>query len=42
MIKFINSVFVCLSLYYIFVISGVNLSIPIQVIPDETTQLLNI
>ena len=42
MIKFFNSVFICLSLYYIFVISGVNLSIPIQVIPDETAQLLNI
>jgi len=31
-----------LFLYYIFVISGISLSIPIQVIPDETTQLLNI
>ena len=42
MIKFFTSVFLCLFLYYIFVISGVTLSIPIQVIPDETAQLLNI
>ena len=31
-----------LFIYWIFVISGINLSFPIQVIPDETTQLLNI
>ena len=42
MLKLINNVFFWFFLYYIFIISGVSLSIPIQVIPDETTQLLNI
>ena len=31
-----------LSLYFLIVLSGVSLSIPIQVIPDETAQLLNV
>ena len=31
-----------LFIYWIFLVSGIDLSFPIQVIPDETAQLLNI